>query len=197
MKKLVLLLHRYRFFLSMIGVWFVLLTIDAALAWSSLTLSGKHFLQMLAILPPIFILLGLLDVWVPREVIIRLTGEGSGIKGATLAFLLGSFASGPLYAAFPIAGVMIAKGAGLFNVMIFIGAWSTTKIPQLLFEVSALGWKFMVVRFVINLPVILIIGVLVRRSLSQADLDALYHTHNVKTDSINPAIPDETYTRDI
>ena len=197
MKKLRSLLRRYRLFLIMIGVWFILLAIDAALAWSSLYLSGSHFLQMLAVLPPIFLLLGLLDAWVPREVIIRLTGEGSGIKGATLAFLLGSFASGPLYAAFPIAGVMIAKGAGVFNVMIFIGAWSTTKIPQLLFEVSSLGWKFMVLRFAINLPVILIIGALVRRSLSQDDLDAIYHTYSGEAVSIDPAIPDETYTRDI
>lgn len=170
-------LRRYRFFLCMLGVWFVLLAVDLTLAWQAIHLAGNNLLQMLAVLPPIFLLLGLLDAWVPREVIIRLTGEGSGFKGAALAFLLGSFASGPLYAAFPIAGVMIAKGAGLMNVMIFIGAWSTTKIPQLLFEVSALGWQFMLVRFALNLPVILLIGILVRRSLSTEDLVRIYERH--------------------
>lgn len=170
-------LRRYAFFLSMVAVWFILLLIDAILALEALNLTGKHFLQMLAVLPPIFLLLGLLDAWVPREVIIRLTGEGSGAKGAALAFLLGSFASGPLYAAFPIAGVMIAKGAGVMNVMVFIGAWSTTKIPQLLFEMSSLGWRFMLLRFILNLPLILLIGLLVRRSLSPEDLANIYQRH--------------------
>jgi hypothetical protein len=83
---------------------------------------------MLSVLPPIFILLGLLDVWVDRATMMKFTGKGSGLKGVLIAFLLGSAAAGPLYAAFPVAGVMLKKGSSLFNVFIFIGAWSTTKI---------------------------------------------------------------------
>ena len=36
--------------------------------------------EMLLILPPVFILLGLLDVWVPRETMVRFMGEGSDRK---------------------------------------------------------------------------------------------------------------------
>ena len=94
---------------------------------------------MLLVIPPIFILLGLMDVWVPRERMIKLMGPGSGIKGPILSFLLGSLAAGPLYGAFPVAAVLMKKGASLMNVLIFLGAWSTTKIPMLLFEISAMG----------------------------------------------------------
>ena len=65
------------------------------------------FKEMLLVLPPIFILIGLLDVWIPKETMIRLMGEGSGIKGVLLAFLFGTVAVGPLYAAFPVAIVFV------------------------------------------------------------------------------------------
>jgi hypothetical protein len=34
------------------------------------------------------------------------------------------------------------KGVRLTNIMVFSGAWSTTKIPMILFERSALGMRF-------------------------------------------------------
>ena len=36
--------------------------------------------EMLLVIPPIFVLFGLLDVWVPRETMVRFMGEGSGAK---------------------------------------------------------------------------------------------------------------------
>ena len=38
---------------------------------------------LLLVIPPIFVLLGLLDVWVPREQMMRFMGPGSGLKGGT------------------------------------------------------------------------------------------------------------------
>ena len=75
---------------------------------------------MLLVIPPIFLLLGLLDVWVPRETMMKFMGPGSGIKGPLLGFLLGSAAAGPLYGAFPVAAVLMKKGASFTNILIFI-----------------------------------------------------------------------------
>jgi uncharacterized membrane protein YraQ (UPF0718 family) len=129
---------------------------------------------MLLVIPPIFILLGLLDVWVPRENMMKYMGPDSGIKGGVLAFLLGSFAAGPLYGAFPVAAVLMKKGASFTNIMIFIGAWSTTKIPMLLFEMSSLGVRFALSRLAIDIVGILIIAVAIQRSLSKKEVDDLY-----------------------
>ena len=41
----------------------------------------------------------------------KYTGPGSGIKGALISFILGSAAAGPLYAAFPVAAMMLKKAA--------------------------------------------------------------------------------------
>jgi uncharacterized membrane protein YraQ (UPF0718 family) len=129
---------------------------------------------MLLVIPPIFILLGLLDVWVPREKMIRYMGEDSGPKGTLLAFLLGSFAAGPLYGAFPFAAVLMKKGASFTNILIFIGAWSTTKIPMLLFEISALGLRFALSRLAIDLVGILIIAWAIKAALPRKEVDRLY-----------------------
>ena len=129
---------------------------------------------MLLVIPPIFILLGLLDVWVPREKMMKYMGPGSGIKGGVLAFLLGSFAAGPLYGAFPVAAVLMKKGAGFTNIMILIGAWSTTKIPMLLFEMSALGVRFALSRLAIDIVGIIIIAIAIKRSLADKEIHKLY-----------------------
>ena len=129
---------------------------------------------MLSVIPPIFILLGLLDVWVERNTMIKLMGDKSGLVGIAMAFFLGSAAAGPLYAAFPVAGVLLKKGSKFSNVLIFIGAWSTTKIPLLLFETSSMGWKFMVLRFLINLPGIALIAFVTDKLLNNNDKQQIY-----------------------
>jgi uncharacterized membrane protein YraQ (UPF0718 family) len=129
---------------------------------------------MLLVVPPIFILLGLLDVWVPRETLMKYLGPSSGIKGAGIAFLLGSAAAGPLYGAFPIAAVLMKKGASFWNILLFIGAWSTTKIPMFLFELKALGAGFAVGRLAIDIPGIIIIALAVQAITPKKEIERLY-----------------------
>ncbi|MGE5541987.1 MAG: permease [Bacillota bacterium] len=117
--------------------------------------SLRNVKEMLSVLPPIFILLGLMDVWVPRETFVKYMGEGSGIMGVTLAIFLGAFAAGPLYGAFPIASMMFRKGVAFSNVMVLIGAWANLKMPMFLFETASLGARFSVTRWLVNIPIIL------------------------------------------
>jgi len=129
---------------------------------------------MLLVIPPVFILLGLLDVWAPREQMIRFMGPDSGLKGIVLAFLFGSFAAGPLYGAFPVAAVLMKKGASFSNILIFIGAWSTTKIPMLLFESSALGPRFALSRLAIDIVGIALIAMAIKAAVPKKEVELLY-----------------------
>jgi uncharacterized membrane protein YraQ (UPF0718 family) len=171
MKKLVM---RYRFFLLLLTINFGILAMYPAIGQMSFSITGSNALEMLSVLPPIFVLLGLLDVWVDRGIMIKLMGEKSGLIGVAIAFFLGSAAAGPLYAAFPVAGVLLKKGSKLSNVLIFIGAWSTTKIPMLLFEASSMGWKFMLTRFLIDLPGIAIIAYATEKLMSSKEKQYIY-----------------------
>lgn len=129
---------------------------------------------MLLVVPPIFLLLGLLDVWVPRETMIRFMGPDSGIKGPIIAFALGSAAAGPLYGAFPVAAVLMKKGSSFTNILIFIGAWSTTKVPMFLFETQALGYRFALSRLAIDLVGIVVIAFALKAVIPGKEVERIY-----------------------
>ena len=172
--EIIKLVKRYKTFILLLSINIAALVLFPSMGRKAFQLTGSNILEMLSVLPPIFILLGLLDVWVKRETMIKYMGDNSGIVGVLLAFFLGSAAAGPLYAAFPVAGVLLKKGSKLSNVFVMLGAWSTTKIPLILFEASALGLKFMLVRFVMDLIGIVIIAYITEKSLTQKDRDSIY-----------------------
>ncbi|NYB74664.1 permease [Sedimentibacter hydroxybenzoicus DSM 7310] len=174
MEKLVAVIKRYKVFilLSVVNVFIVILYPETGM--KSIEITKSSTLEMLSILPPIFILLGLLDVWVKKETMMKYMGEKSGFIGVLIAFLLGSAAAGPLYAAFPVAMVLLKKGSKLSYVLIMIGAWSTTKIPLLLFEASSMGIKFTALRFALNLIGIGAIAYTTEKLLSKDDKDKIY-----------------------
>ena len=172
------IVKRYIFFIITISVVGMLFLFDKSLGIKSFTIASFSFKEMLLIIPPIFILLGLLDVWVPRETMVKYMGSDSGIKGIILAFFLGSAAAGPLYGAFPIAAVFMKKGASFTNILIFLGAWSTTKIPMFLFELSALGAKFAFTRLAVNIPGIIVIAYIVNKLLKDNEISSLYENAN-------------------
>ena len=136
------------------------------------------FREMIMIIPPIFILMGLLDEWVPKDIMVKYMGEDSGLRGILLSIFLGSAAAGPLYGAFPVAAVLMKKGAKLTNIFIFIGAWSTTKIPMFLFELTSLGSKFAITRLIVNIPGILIIAYLINYLLRDSEKSKIYELVN-------------------
>ncbi len=172
--KVLAQMKRYRFFMILAAINAAVVVFFPVLGMKSLKLTWDNTLQMLAVVPPIFVLLGLLDVWVKRDTMIKLMGESSGLLGILIAFFLGSAAAGPLYAAFPVAGVLLKKGSKLSNVLVFIGAWSTTKIPLLLFETAAMGWKFMLVRFLVDIPGIAIIAYITEKLMKKEDIQQMY-----------------------
>ncbi|WFD09344.1 permease [Tepidibacter hydrothermalis] len=168
------LIKKYKLFLGMIIVILVLYIFNKDLGVKAINISAYSFKEMLFVIPPVFILLGLLDIWVPREIMIKYMGENSGIKGVFLSIILGSAAAGPLYGAFPVAAVFMKKGVKFTNILIFIGAWSTTKIPMFLFEMSALGVKFAVTRLLIDIPGIIIIAYILLLFVSKKEIKEIY-----------------------
>lgn len=126
---------------------------------------GRFLLEMVQILPAMFILVGLFDVWVPRAVIERHLGRRSGPVAVLWMVLLATLQAGPLYAAFPVAVALWRKGTAPRNVFIYLGAFAAAKIPMLTFEVAFLGWKFSLARTAITLPIFIAIGYLMERLL--------------------------------
>ena len=139
MEKIII---RHKFTILFLGLILVMGIINPPSALNALRLSSDNILTMLGVIPPIFVFIGLLDVWVPKETMIKYMGDNSGLLGLFFAFLLGSLAAGPLYAAFPVAALLLKKGARFAYVIFFLGTWTAAKIPLLLFEMTSLGVKF-------------------------------------------------------
>ena len=167
-------LKRYRYFLILLFVLGLITIINRPVGLKAFDNAAFQLRQMLFVIPPIFLLLGLLDIWVPKTTMVRYMGEGSGIKGMLLAFFIGSAAAGPLYGAFPVAAVFMKKGVRFLNLMIFIGAWCTTKIPMFLFELQSLGPKFALTRLAVNIPGIVLIAYALSKVVSKKELAEIY-----------------------
>jgi len=118
----------------------------------------QFFFEMITFIPLLFILIGLFDVWFPKEQIEEHIGEGSGLKGILLVVLLAMLQAGPLYGAFPVAYVLYKKGSSVRNIFIYLGAFSSMKIPMLGIEIGYLGLKFTILRTLISLPLFILIG---------------------------------------
>ncbi|MBC3796250.1 permease [Acetobacterium tundrae] len=173
-KKRMEILKRYQFLLVMLVGTLIILAVNPVLGIHVYGLAWDNVLGMLGVLPPIFILIGLLDVWVKKETMVKYMGKDSGIVGILLGFFLGSAAAGPLYGAFPVAGVFLNKGSRLSNVLIIVGAWASMKIPLLLFEVSAMGFKFTLIRFVMDIFGVLIIAYSIEKILTDEEERQIY-----------------------
>lgn len=174
-----MILKRYRYFFAVLILTLLVTLVNRELGLQVFSITGYQIREMMLVIPPIFVLLGLLDVWVPKETMTRFMGAGSGLKGILLAFFIGSAAAGPLYGAFPVAAVFMKKGVKFSNVLIFIGAWSTTKIPMLLFEMASMGPRFAATRLLVNIPGIILIGYLIERFTSKDEIHALYQNAEI------------------
>lgn len=128
-------------------------------------------LTMLKFLPAVFILIGLFDVWVDREVIEKHLGDNSSISAYFWAILLAGTTVGGLYIAFPVAHAIWKKGASLRIIFTYIGAAAICRIPMTLFEASYVGIKFTLIRLLVSVPLVILTSILLEKYLNQKDYE--------------------------
>ncbi|WP_422487172.1 permease [Gudongella sp. DL1XJH-153] len=155
-------------FPMLIGLVFIVLAILAPVtAARSTQVTWDYFKEMALIMPPVFILMGLMEVWVPKDKIQLWLGSGSGIRGGLISLLLGTLPTGPLYVAFPMTATLLRKGASLSNMVIFLGSWAALKIPQLMVEIKFLGIPFTGLRFGLTLTALVLMGLIMEAVLGR------------------------------
>jgi uncharacterized membrane protein YraQ (UPF0718 family) len=168
------LLKKYWFLLAVVAVNLAMLIFQPQIELDALQFTGKNCLNFLFMLAPIFVCIGLLDVWIERDTMIKIMGEKSGFKGMLIALMLGVVTAVPLYALLPVAGVLLKKGSRISNVLLFLCASASIRIPLLLFEISSLGWRFTFLRFGLNIVVVFTIAFIIEKILTEADKKVIY-----------------------
>jgi uncharacterized membrane protein YraQ (UPF0718 family) len=130
---------------------------------------ADFLLEFISFIPFMFILIGLFDVWFPKAVIEKHIGKDSGWRGIFWVTLLAMLQAGPLYGAFPVAYLLWRKGSSVRNIFIYLGAFSTMKIPMLGFEIGFLGLKFTLLRSLVTIPLFILIGFVMERLLKKME----------------------------
>ncbi|MCK5672706.1 MAG: permease [Spirochaetales bacterium] len=152
-------------------LYFIFVTLSFIFGYNPGKQIGQNFisfaLEMIKLLPFIFILIGLFDVWVKKEFIEKHLGKDSNFLSYLWAILLAGPIAGGLIAAFPIAYSLFQKGAKMSVIFTFISAAAVIRIPMTLFEASFLGIKFTLIRLLVSVPLVVISSILLGNFLEK------------------------------
>jgi uncharacterized membrane protein YraQ (UPF0718 family) len=124
----------------------------------ALMVAGRVALMVLPVLLFVFVLMGILEVFVPKEVFTSLLGSGHGVLGIVLGELLGAFALIEPAAVFPFAGFLHQSGASYGAVVGFVMSAILIGIVTLPLEIQQFGARFTITRNVIALLLIFGLG---------------------------------------
>jgi uncharacterized membrane protein YraQ (UPF0718 family) len=159
--------NRTHKWILLITVILILLFLTIFPATFSDLIKNNNYAPLLIViihLPAFFLLMGMLEVSLPEKKVVELLGKKSGVKGSVFAFLLGAIMPGPIYLAFPIAGSLLRKNISVFNAALFVGAWSSFKIGEEIFELEFLGLQFMLLRILLVIPFVIISAFILSRA---------------------------------
>lgn len=168
--KIPAVLKKNKLILAVILAYAVLWIVSPEKALKSVGNSVYYLIEMLQVLPVIFLLTVVIDALIPKEFIMRGLGEKSGIKGNILALILGSISAGPVYAAFPIGKMLLGKGASVANIVVILSSWAVIKLPMLANEAKFLGVNFMVVRWILTVAAIFVMAYLTAALVKKKDI---------------------------
>jgi uncharacterized membrane protein YraQ (UPF0718 family) len=132
------------------------------LAWRGVSSGGNLLLSVAPQLVLGFLLAGLVTVLLPRELLGRVVGEGSGLLGLAVATVAGLATPGGPFLQFPLVAALMQGGAAPGPVAAYITAWSLLGWNRILiYELPLLGPHFTLSRIVVTVLLPIVVGLLV------------------------------------
>ena len=148
-------------FIGAVLVFYIVVCLKKpSLAVQGLKLGGVSFLKMIPLILAAFALGGLLQVLIPSGIFSRWLGPQKGLKAIFLASLLGGITPGSMYVVFPLASGLLKGGAGIGAVIAYILAWDMWPVRRAPLEAALIGWKFVLIKFTLALPLSIAAGFL-------------------------------------
>ena len=133
---------------------------DRDLPLAGLLAAGRTLWRNLLLLLLGFVVAGLAQVLIPRELITRWLGTEAGVKGVLIGCVVGGLVPGAPYATFPLVAALYQGGASLGAVVGFVSAWSLWSVSRLPLEMALIDPRPALVRYVITFVVPPIAGLL-------------------------------------
>ncbi len=108
--------------------------------------AAKMTVEILPLLVFAFIIAGMVQVLIPKELISKWVGAESGLKGILIGTFAGGLTPGGPYVSLPIVAGLLKAGAGIGTMVAFLTSWSLWAVGRLPMEFGILGWRFTLVR---------------------------------------------------
>lgn len=108
-------------------------------------------IQIIPLLVFAFIIAGLVQNILPRDVMSKWIGEGSGMRGILIGTLGGAITPGGPYVSMPVAAGLLKAGASMGTMVAFLTSWSLVAVARLPLEVGIMGWRFTLIRMMATL----------------------------------------------
>jgi len=108
--------------------------------------AGNLLVQILPLLIFAFIVGGMIQILVPKEIISNWVGAESGFRGLLIGSAIGGLMPGGPYVSMPIVAGLLRTGASIGTIVAFLTGWSLWAITQLPLGIGIMGWKFWLIR---------------------------------------------------
>ena len=108
-------------------------------------------LEILPLLVCAFIVAGMVQELLPKDIVSKWVGTESGLRGILIGALAGGLTPGGPYVSMPIAAGFLRAGASIGTMVAFMTGWSVWAFNRLPMEIGVLGWKFSLIRITCSL----------------------------------------------
>ena len=149
-----------------VGLYLWRFSVDPAGASRALGLTVRTFGSVLPLVLAVMGLVGLIQVWVSRDLVARLLGREGGFRALVIAALCGTILIGPAYLIFPMLLAIQQQGAR-WAVIVIVLATYAVKLQMIPLEVGFLGWRFSLLRIAFTLLLAIPVGLLVEWVVEQ------------------------------
>lgn len=138
-------------FLVMVAVLVVLLAIayhrDPHLVFDAAKAGGGLFFKIFPMLVLAFFVAGLVEVLLPRDLLLGWVGKESGLRGLFVGTVLGAITPGGPFIHFPIVASLFRAGADVGPLVAYVSAWALIGINRvIIYEIPLLGPEITFVR---------------------------------------------------
>jgi len=130
---------------------FIAYSREDRLLFQGLKSGGQTLLSILPLLVCAFVVAGLIQVLIPKELISAWLGDQAGLKGIFIAAFAGGLTPGGPYVLLPVAAALYRAGVGIGPMVAFLTGWSLWAFGRLPYEIGLLGPKLTLIRFVSTL----------------------------------------------
>ena len=126
----------------------------------ALKVTGRVALTVLPVLFMIFILMGVIEAFVSKEVIAQWLGSGSSVLSIVIGEIVGCVALIEPAAVFPFGGFLHKSGANYGTIVGFVMTAILIGIATFPLEMKLFGKRFTIVRNILTFVIVFIIGII-------------------------------------